>query len=153
MDAVAIDRLWTRLASGQRARGIAPFVEAPVNVWARIDKNGACTGGVFNTRAQAREARHWSMVEGCRVVKTQSLRWFGQPMRVKDGPVVRRVRDLSKHTAGTVYRVGRGRQPFDVLITDIAPIVTPRSLTQTLFKGVLCPFTHARAIAPRKTRH
>jgi hypothetical protein len=138
MDSAAIDQLWTQLASDRQVRGVKPFIEAPVDVWVRIDRNGACVGD-FATRQEARRAREWSLVPDARVAKAQTVRWYGHEMRVKGGKPVRRVRDLAKYPAGTIYGVGIGRRQFNVLITEVTPIVDAISLKRTLFKGVLWP--------------
>jgi hypothetical protein len=138
MDRRAIDHLWTQLASDRPVRGVKPFIEAPVDVWVRIDRNGACVGD-FATRQEARKAREWSLVPDARVAKAQTVRWYGHEMRVKGGKPIRRVRDIARYPAGTVYRVGLGRRQFDVLMTEITPLIDTLSVKRTLFKGVLWP--------------
>lgn len=139
MDAATIDRLYTRLSSGQRPpRGTKPFVTTPVNTTVEVYRDGTCGGEWHNFGPPSPVP--------FRKRRAQIVSWYGQPMRFKGGPVLRR---LSEWTQGNaVFTVGRGRRQFDALITQCTP-AEGASLKHILFKGVLWPFAHKPSREPR----
>ncbi len=115
-----------------------PYIRPPLKAWLRIDKAGACVGE-YETRGDAREAARLSIATA-RIAKGQIVEWLGQPMRVKGGPAITRVRDV--RGGATVYRVGRGRG-LDVLITEVTPYFRA-PLSRVRFRGVVWPLGWSR---------